>query len=87
MHIACTRFECLLCILLGIIIEAQSTSVQRNLVTLMIYPGTYLDRYEDENRDWEAAIEIQNSLLTTLKDNAVAGSEKLGYVLLIHHNN
>lgn len=58
--------------------EGRFNSVVGNLVTLMIYPGTYLDRFEDENRDWEAAIEIQNSLGTTLTDNAVAGSEKLG---------
>lgn len=59
--------------------EARLTSVVHNLVTLMLFPGTYLDRFEVENRDWEAAIEIQNSLGTTLIDNAVAGSEKLGF--------
>lgn len=60
--------------------EGVKASIQRNLVTLMIYPGTYLDRFEEENRDWEASIEIHNSILTELKGNAVAGSEKLGLV-------
>ena len=58
--------------------EGRLNSLIDNLVTLMVYPGTYLDRFEDENRDWEASIEIHNSLGTTLIGNAVAGSEKLG---------
>lgn len=60
--------------------EGRLHNVIGNLVTLMIFPGTYLDRFEKESLDWEAAIEIQNSLGTTLTDNAVAGSEKIGSV-------
>lgn len=65
-------------VFVGIVVEGRLNNVVGNLVTLMVFPGTYLDREEGQSLDWEAAIEIHYSIGTKLTDNAVAGSEKIG---------
>ncbi|XP_019623376.1 PREDICTED: fibrocystin-L-like [Branchiostoma belcheri] len=53
--------------------------LRRNLVSLIIWPGSYQDRVEPENVDWTAAIEVFEATSIVLQGNVVAGSERVGF--------
>ncbi|MBN3294523.1 PKHL1 protein, partial [Polypterus senegalus] len=53
--------------------------IQRNLVALSVWPGTYQDRLELTNSLWHAAIEVNNGMNSILQDNIVSGFERIGY--------
>ena len=50
-----------------------------NLISLVVFPGTYQDRYEEENLMWNAGIEVEEATNPVLIDNVVAGSERVGF--------
>ncbi|XP_028646735.2 PKHD1 like 1, tandem duplicate 1 [Erpetoichthys calabaricus] len=54
-------------------------SIQRNLVALSVWPGTYQGRLELTNSLWHAAIEVNNGMNSILQDNIVSGFERVGY--------
>ena len=51
--------------------------VLRNLVILMVFPGTFNDRSEVRT-EWEGAIEVNEGVRPILQGNHVAGSERTG---------
>ena len=59
-------------------IRGSENRVEGNLVTLVVFPGTYNGRLE-ARFEWQAAFEILSSPDTVLRDNAAAGSERAGY--------
>ncbi|XP_071792804.1 fibrocystin-L-like isoform X2 [Asterias amurensis] len=63
----------------GIIVEEINNRLIHNLVTLVIFPGTYQDRYEKENLMWTAGIEVLSADQVVLINNTVAGSERVAY--------
>ncbi|XP_072034167.1 fibrocystin-L-like [Amphiura filiformis] len=63
----------------GIRDQGNKNRMVHNLVTLVIFPGTYQDRNEKENRAWSGGIEVHLARNSVLKDNAVAGSERIGF--------
>lgn len=42
----------------GIRVWGNKLAVRRNLVTMTLWPGSYKDREEHYNFDWNAAIEV-----------------------------
>ncbi|CAD5115663.1 DgyrCDS4618 [Dimorphilus gyrociliatus] len=65
----------------SIVTNGKGNKIENNLITLNIFPGTYGSRAELGNYEFFASIEIQNGTDTVLKDNVVAGSERVGYRL------
>ncbi|XP_070541075.1 fibrocystin-L-like [Ptychodera flava] len=63
----------------GIIIYDDNHRLERNLVTLTVFPGTYQDRFESENLVWMGGIEVNKAKNVVLKNNTVAGSERVGF--------
>uniref|UniRef100_A0A8C5F806 PKHD1 like 1, tandem duplicate 1 n=1 Tax=Gadus morhua TaxID=8049 RepID=A0A8C5F806_GADMO len=63
----------------GIRVWGNAVTVRRNLVTLTRWPGSYQDREEDFNYDWNAAIEVSEGINVVLQHNIVAGFERVGY--------
>lgn len=53
--------------------------ITNNLVTLMVFPGTYQDRFEGENIDWIGGIDVAKAMDPILINNTVAGSERVGF--------
>ncbi|XP_078699976.1 fibrocystin-L-like [Branchiostoma floridae x Branchiostoma belcheri] len=62
----------------GMIIEGSRNSLNRNLIALSIWPGAYQDRKEENSLKWEAALEIMDATNIVLKDNVIAGAERIG---------
>lgn len=65
----------------SIISNGRDNTIERNLITNNIFPGTYGSRTELVNFEFFASIEIQDAEDTVLKDNVVAGSERVAYRL------
>ncbi|XP_022097673.1 fibrocystin-L-like isoform X1 [Acanthaster planci] len=63
----------------AIIVRDDNTQLIHNLVTLMVFPGTYQDRFESENLDWNAGIEVDKADKVVLINNTVAGSERVAF--------
>uniref|UniRef100_A0A667XGZ1 PKHD1 like 1, tandem duplicate 2 n=1 Tax=Myripristis murdjan TaxID=586833 RepID=A0A667XGZ1_9TELE len=57
----------------------NKVAVRRNLVTLSLWPGSYQDREEDFNFDWNAAVEVNEGTNVVLQHNIVAGYERVAY--------
>lgn len=51
--------------LAGIRIWGNNITLRRNLVMMTLWPGSYQDREEPFNYDWNAAIEVRLSKLFT----------------------
>ncbi|XP_069121982.1 fibrocystin-L-like [Argopecten irradians] len=65
----------------GIQTSSDDTQIRRNLVTLVIWEGSYQDRYESFNFRYNGAIHALDSKLLVLEDNVVAGAERAAYRL------
>ncbi|GFN92112.1 fibrocystin-l [Plakobranchus ocellatus] len=65
----------------GIRVEGTDVEVTNNLVALSIWPGSYLDRSEPFNIEYEGAFEGSLSTGLVLINNTVAGAERLGFHL------
>ncbi|XP_068431576.1 PKHD1 like 1, tandem duplicate 1 [Clinocottus analis] len=63
----------------GIRIWGDKIKVRRNLVMMTLWPGSYQDRKEDFNFDWNAAIEVNEGTNVVLQNNIVAGYERVAY--------
>ncbi|XP_077992871.1 fibrocystin-L-like [Glandiceps talaboti] len=63
----------------GIVVWDGDHRLIHNLVTLTIFPGTYQDRFEPENLVWMGGIEVHKAKDVVMKNNAVAGSERVGF--------
>ncbi|XP_072562121.1 PKHD1 like 1, tandem duplicate 1 [Paramormyrops kingsleyae] len=63
----------------GIRVWGKHCRVRRNLVTMSVWPGTYQDRGEETNFNWNAAIEVNEGTHVVLQDNIVAGYERVAY--------
>ncbi|KAJ8026384.1 Fibrocystin-L [Holothuria leucospilota] len=63
----------------GIVTWGEDTKLIHNLVSLIIFPGEYQDRYEPENLLWNGGIEVDNARRPVLINNTVAGSERVGF--------
>ncbi|XP_056273684.1 fibrocystin-L-like [Pseudoliparis swirei] len=63
----------------GIRIWGDRITVRRNLVMMSLWPGSYQDREEDFNYDWNAAIEVNEGTNVVLQHNIVAGYERVAY--------
>ncbi|XP_071488092.1 fibrocystin-L-like [Diadema antillarum] len=63
----------------GIISYGENTIITNNLVTLMVFPGTYQDRFETDNLDWMGGIDVAEASNPVLINNTVAGSERVAF--------
>ncbi|XP_054766411.2 fibrocystin-L-like [Lytechinus pictus] len=63
----------------GIKTYGTNTMITNNLVSLMVFPGTYQDRFETENIDWMGGIDVVEATNPILINNTVAGSERVGF--------
>ena len=63
----------------GIETTSDDTRILNNMVALVIWTGTYQDRYETFNPRWESGIKAIDAENLTLQDNIVVGSERIGY--------
>ncbi|KAM4540003.1 PKHD1 like 1, tandem duplicate 1 [Odontesthes bonariensis] len=63
----------------GIRIWGNKIALRRNLVMLTLWPGSYQDREEPFNFDWNAAIEVNEGTNVVLQHNIVAGFERVAY--------
>ncbi|KAJ8026005.1 Fibrocystin-L [Holothuria leucospilota] len=63
----------------GIITWGEDTSIIHNLISLIIFPGEYQDRFEPENLIWNGGIEVDKARRPVLINNTVAGSERVGF--------
>lgn len=54
--------------LAGIRIWGNNITLRRNLVMMTLWPGSYQDREEPFNYDWNAAIEVRLSKLFTQRN-------------------
>lgn len=63
----------------GIRIWGHNITVRRNLVMMSLWPGSYQDREEPFNFEWNAAIEVNKGTAVVLQNNIVAGYERVGY--------
>ncbi|KAG7251316.1 hypothetical protein CRUP_021887, partial [Coryphaenoides rupestris] len=61
------------------LIWGNRVTVRRNLVTLTRWPGSYQDREEGFNYNWNAGIEVNEGTKVVLQHNIVAGFERVGY--------
>ena len=61
--------------------SGNNNTLRDNLVVLLVFPGSYQDRYEVTNIQWMASIETYKASNTTLVGNVVAGSERAAYSL------
>ncbi|CAF94000.1 unnamed protein product, partial [Tetraodon nigroviridis] len=63
----------------GIRIWGNNITLRRNLVMMTLWPGSYQDREEPFNFDWNAAIEVSQGTNVVLQHNIVAGYERVAY--------
>uniref|UniRef100_A0A8D3BAM2 PKHD1 like 1, tandem duplicate 2 n=1 Tax=Scophthalmus maximus TaxID=52904 RepID=A0A8D3BAM2_SCOMX len=63
----------------GIRIWGDKITARRNLVAMSLWPGSYQDREEPFNYDWNAAIEVNMGTNVVLQHNVVAGYERVAY--------
>uniref|UniRef100_A0A3B4AFD8 Uncharacterized protein n=1 Tax=Periophthalmus magnuspinnatus TaxID=409849 RepID=A0A3B4AFD8_9GOBI len=63
----------------GIRIWGNNITVRRNLVMMSLWPGSYQDREETFNFEWNAAIEVNRGTAVVLQNNIVAGFERVAY--------
>uniref|UniRef100_A0AAV2K2L6 G8 domain-containing protein n=1 Tax=Knipowitschia caucasica TaxID=637954 RepID=A0AAV2K2L6_KNICA len=63
----------------GIRVWGHNTTLKRNLVMMTLWPGSYQDREEDFNYEWNAAIEVNRATSVVLRDNIVAGYERVAF--------
>lgn len=57
----------------GIKDQGSGNVFKNNLVSVMLFPGTYGGRWEPENRDWHAGFDLEDASGTVLRGNVVAG--------------
>ncbi|MED6281140.1 Fibrocystin-L, partial [Characodon lateralis] len=63
----------------GIRIWGDKITLRRNLVMMSMWPGSYQEREEPFNFEWNAAIEVNEGTNVVLQHNIVAGYERVAY--------
>ncbi|XP_022094388.1 fibrocystin-L-like [Acanthaster planci] len=63
----------------SVIIWGNGNQLIHNLVALVVFPGTYQDRYEEHNADWTGGIEVEKAGKVVMVNNTVAGSERVAF--------
>ncbi|KAG0718999.1 Fibrocystin-L [Chionoecetes opilio] len=63
----------------GVRDESGSNTYKNNLITTVLFAGTYLDRKEEENYNFNGAFQLDNAPNTVLSGNVVAGAEQAGF--------
>nr|XP_055075127.1 fibrocystin-L-like [Misgurnus anguillicaudatus] len=63
----------------GIRIWGDNSTLQRNLVTMTLWTGSYNGAAEMFNTEWNAAIEVNEATNVNLQGNIVAGYERVGF--------
>ncbi|XP_043994771.1 fibrocystin-L-like isoform X2 [Gambusia affinis] len=63
----------------GIRVWGDRIMLRRNLVMMSLWPGSYQDREEAFNFQWNAAIEVSEGSGVVLQNNIVAGYERVAY--------
>ncbi|XP_068189914.1 fibrocystin-L-like [Antennarius striatus] len=63
----------------AIITKGSGTKLRRNLVSLVLWPGSYQGREEAFNFEWNAGIEANEAIDVVLQHNIVAGYARVGY--------
>uniref|UniRef100_A0A3B5MVU8 G8 domain-containing protein n=1 Tax=Xiphophorus couchianus TaxID=32473 RepID=A0A3B5MVU8_9TELE len=63
----------------GIRVWGDRIMLRRNLVMMSLWPGSYQDREEPFNFQWNAAIEVSEGSGVVLQNNIVAGYERVAY--------
>ncbi|KAM9385916.1 fibrocystin-L-like isoform 2-T2 [Pholidichthys leucotaenia] len=63
----------------GIRIWGNNITLRWNLVMMSLWPGSYQDREEPFNFNWNAAIEVNEGTNIVLQNNIVAGYERVAY--------
>ena len=64
----------------GIRDDSGSNTYTNNLITTVLFLGTYGDRKETQNLHWYGALQLDNALNTVLISNVVAGTYMQGFV-------
>ncbi|XP_068250285.1 fibrocystin-L-like [Palaemon carinicauda] len=59
--------------------DSLDNTYRGNLLSVMLFPGTYNGRFEEQNLDWFGAFSINKANRIVLEGNVVAGSEQAGY--------
>ncbi|XP_064089363.1 fibrocystin-L-like [Macrobrachium nipponense] len=59
--------------------DSSDNTYRGNLLSVMLFPGTYNGRFEDQNLDWFGAFALNKAMGVVLENNVVAGSEQAGY--------
>jgi len=59
--------------------ESIGNMYKDNLVSVMLFPGTYNGASEEQNLDWYGAFELNKATRPVLENNVVAGSDQAGY--------
>ncbi|KAK7084669.1 Fibrocystin-L [Halocaridina rubra] len=59
--------------------DSNDNTFKNNLLSVMLFPGTYNGREEKQNLDWFGAFSLNKAGRVTLVDNVVAGSEQAGF--------
>ncbi|XP_021347967.1 fibrocystin-L-like [Mizuhopecten yessoensis] len=65
----------------GIETSSDDTQLRRNLLTLVVWEGSYQDRQESFNFRHNGAISATTAKAIVIEDNVVAGAERAGYRL------
>ncbi|XP_024857831.1 fibrocystin-L isoform X2 [Kryptolebias marmoratus] len=63
----------------GIRVWGDRITLRRNLVVMTLWPGSYQNREESFNFEWNAAIEVSEGTNVVLQHNVVAGYERVAY--------
>ena len=63
----------------AIVTNSEDTRILNNMVALVVWTGSYQDRFQPFNFRWEAGVEAIEANNLTLQDNVVVGSERFGF--------
>ena len=77
------RYNIPVIVLTAIHTTSAGTRIEGNLMALNIWSGSYLDRYESMNFHFDPAVEAIDSTDLVLRDNVVAGCERMGYCAVL----
>ena len=61
--------------------QGTNNSLVENLISLVVWPGTYNGRMEESNFDQTAGVEATEAEELIMQGNVVAGAERIAYML------
>ena len=69
----------------GIRVTGASHEILNNLIVYVIAPGSYKDTPSKQDVHWPAGIEVDKAQEVTLRNNVIAGSERIGFLIAGEH--